>query len=232
LNSTVVREKFRSIEHRFRQMTSQNKKNVALTMRVTHPQDYPEPRDSISHDWIVRLSEWGLNPVLVPNRLPDPAGYLTAWGIDLIILTGGEDVATDSVRDQTECEILELALSNGIPVLGVCRGFQLINHYLGGRLDRVQNHAGTPHSVRYAGIWSKIYGEEAEVNSFHNQGISEAGLAPDLVAVCKDEDGMVEAAHHRQAPLFAMMWHPERGTFSAGDRRIVERLIDEKAFWH
>ncbi len=145
---------------------------------------------------------------------------------------GAEPIANDfndSARDATTLPLLRAAIAAGVPILGICRGFQEMNVALGGTLyqkvheqpnmldhreqgeDKAQQY-GFAHSIRFEsdsilGAW---YGaDEAEVNSLHGQGVRE--LAPSLVAEARAPDGLIEAFRVRDAKNFAMavQWHPE-----------------------
>ncbi|MCF6243319.1 MAG: hypothetical protein L3J74_18530, partial [Bacteroidales bacterium] len=80
---------------------------IALTMRVTQATGYIEPRDSISHDWICRLEQWGMIALLIPNTLKDPEAYCADLKPDVLILTGGDNPGETEVRDRTEYRLLD-----------------------------------------------------------------------------------------------------------------------------
>ncbi len=198
---------------------------VALTMRVTQASGYVEPRDSISHDWLARLGEWGMTPLLMPNHLSAPESYLDGLGADLLVLTGGDDVGVTPERDAAEKKLLDHATSRGLAVFGVCRGMQLINLHLGGRLTPVDGHVAHPHAVSVDPRWRDRYEAETMVNSFHSQAVPADGLAPGLAAAARDGNGNVEAFFHQTLPMAAIMWHAERPGAPAGDRKLLEGLI-------
>jgi N5-(cytidine 5'-diphosphoramidyl)-L-glutamine hydrolase len=200
-------------------------------MRVTQASSYHEPRDSISHDWLRRAEVWRMTPVLIPNILSDPKRYLSEARADLLVLTGGEDLGTGVDRDRTEEALLDFALDTGLPVLGVCRGMQLINSRLGGRLTAVAGHIAAPHRIRIEAGWSELHGASRVVNSFHATGIGADELAPDLQPIAYDDQGQIEAACHRRAPLIAVMWHPERGELHDADRDMIAKLVEQRVFW-
>ncbi len=204
---------------------------VAMTMRVTEAAGYKETRDSISHDWLARLDEWGMTPLLVPNLGNKAPKALDDLGADVLVLTGGDDLGETPVRDETEALLLDHALSLEMPVFGVCRGLQLINAYFGGHLTTVEGHAATFHDVSLAGHLEEFYGPKAKVNSFHKLGIAPEGLGKSLIADAHDDTGLVEAAHHQTLPIAAVMWHPERNEALEGDRLLMIRLGKEGAFW-
>jgi putative glutamine amidotransferase len=136
----------------------------------------------------------------------------------------------DPHRDETTLSLIPRAVAGGVPVLGVCRGFQEMNVAMGGTLHQhVHEIAGLadhredkeqPLELQYApshevelepgGLLMKIAGtERIRVNSLHGQGVDR--LAPDLAVEARAPDGLVEAFRVRSAPAFALavQWHPE-----------------------
>jgi putative glutamine amidotransferase len=136
----------------------------------------------------------------------------------------------DPHRDATTLSLIPRAVANGVPVLGVCRGFQEMNVAMGGTLhQRVHEVAGfsdhredkeQPLDVQYApahevllepgGLLLSLAGRDRiEVNSLHWQGVDQ--LAPDLAVEARAPDGLIEAFRVKSAPSFALavQWHPE-----------------------
>jgi putative glutamine amidotransferase len=141
-----------------------------------------------------------------------------------------EGTLHDPHRDATTLSLIPRALEAGVPVFGVCRGFQEMNVALGGTLhQRVHEVAGfadhrenkeQPLDVQYApahdvvlepaGLLRKLAGSDrVRVNSLHGQGVER--LAPDLEIEARAPDGLVEAFRVKSAPGFALavQWHPE-----------------------
>ena len=203
---------------------------VALTMRITEAADYPEPRDSISHDWMARLAEWRMTPLLVPNLGEEAPAVLDHLKPDILVFTGGDDLGATPVRDATETGLLDHALASGLPVLGVCRGLQLINTHFGGSLIPVEGHRARPHQVTVAEPWHHFYGPSATVNSFHDQGVAAETVGNGLTVTATDADGNVEGFYHPEKPLAAVMWHPEREGGLEGDRLLLTALAGGKEF--
>lgn len=202
-------------------------------MRVVEAASYAEPRDAISHDWIRWFDGIDAVPVLVPNVLPDPAAYVRRMGASALLLTGGNDLETSPDRDRTEKALLAGALEHRMPVLAVCRGLQLVNSFFGGSLTRdltpFGRHVGVTHQVRLRGAGG-LSGlpAEARVNSFHNQGVQMSGLAADLIPFATSDDGIVEGLVHRDAPVIAVQWHPERENAGADvDRTLVRAWMSQ-----
>lgn len=136
----------------------------------------------------------------------------------------------DPHRDATTLSLIPRAIALGVPVFGVCRGFQEMNVALGGTLhQRVQEVAGLadhrenkdePLDVQYApahdvtlepdGLLAKLAGtDRASVNSLHSQGVDRLG--PGLAVEARAPDGLIEAFRVKDAPAFALavQWHPE-----------------------
>lgn len=173
-------------------------------------------------------------------------------GVDGIILAGGADVDpalygsaghpavydVDEGRDAGEIEIIRYAIAHNLPLLGICRGAQLLNVALGGTLiehlpdyvgEQVRHRASPPgvayHSVRLASDsrLAQIVGEvDPRIASWHHQAIRK--VAPDLVAVAWAADGTVEAVEMpSHAWMVAVQWHPE---LTAADDPAQQRIFD------
>lgn len=159
-------------------------------------------------------------------------------GIDALLLQGGGDLSpqwyggatqasttVDPARDEFELALLEAALTSGKPVLGICRGCQLLNVAYGGSLfqnlqaerarsiahsdrERYDEHV---HGVRLArgGLLDACYARsEGLVNSAHGQGIAVLGSGLVAEAWCS-EDGLVEAVRSDSGWAVGVQWHPE-----------------------
>jgi putative glutamine amidotransferase len=125
---------------------------------------------------------------------------MVAAEVSIVILSGGGDVGDDPERDFTERGLLEYARVNRLPLLGICRGMQVMGVNAGGKLIRVARHVGGRH---------QISGEmTGEVNSFHEKALS--SCPPDYRETSRSEDGVLEAIRHRILPWEGWMWHPER----------------------
>ena len=150
---------------------------------------------------------------------------------DGLILCGGGDVAPyfygeknlasrdiDVKRDECEFALLESFVKEKKPVLGICRGLQVINVYFGGTLFQSLSTPKIHYSVQDVlhevecerdGFLGKIYGQKITVNSMHRQAICKLGK--DLKISCKCAyDGVIEGAEHNHMPVFGVQFHPER----------------------
>lgn len=212
---------------------------IAVTQRVEVVKTYGERRDCLDQQWGAFLEGLGLTPVAVPNGLSQPAIWMDALGIEGLLLTGGNDLSIlpgagnpAPERDQTEAALLDAAKERNLPVLGVCRGMQMINHWLGGQLVPVEGHTAVRHGLKLlSGAVDFI--DFRDVNSFHDWGMQADSLASGLTARCEAPDGTVEAYTHDTLPWAGIMWHPERETpFTGPDQQLFLRLFRDRLCRH
>ena len=128
-----------------------NELRVGLTMRELHPAGYAEPRDALARAWgafmQAALPETAWLPV--PNLGATGAlQFCARWGINALILTGGEDIGVSPVRDVTERALWQHFVRKRWPVFGVCRGLQLMWTEIGGELEVKTGHIAVRHAVR------------------------------------------------------------------------------------
>ena len=128
-------------------------------------------------------------------------------------LDGSEDL--DEARDARELTLIDNFLCAGKPVIGICRGLQVLNVYFGGTLrQHIEGHCQIDgvdrlHVINTApGLLRTLYGARFTVNSAHHQAVRRLGKGLCVLA-CAD-DGTVEAVGHKTLPVFAVQWHPER----------------------
>jgi N5-(cytidine 5'-diphosphoramidyl)-L-glutamine hydrolase len=222
---------------------------IAITMRVVENVGYQEWRDALSHDWIAFLVGLGAEPVLVPNLLPEPERFLDAMAPAGLILIGGDDPDPGIAdmasagrpqsgsprlqRDWTEARLLAQARRQRLKVLGVCRGLETINLFFGGSVRpdikglTGENHVGECHKIRLSAPWlGRQAGATMQVNSFHRQGIRGDDLAPGLDSLATTECGVIEGLVHRELPIAAVQWHPERPHSDVEfDRRLFSECL-------
>ena len=196
-------------------------RKVAITQRVTVIPEYGERRDCLDQAWPRFIAACGLLPLPLPNVID--VALALCGGSDLagLVLTGGNDLAAlggvAPERDATENALLDAAESRGLPVLGVCRGMQLIQQRCGVPLQRVEGHVTRRQVIQ-------VNGESTEVNSYHRFAARESRPPLDVWAVAAD--GVVKAIRHTARPTTGIMWHPERNTpFAADDVALFRHVF-------
>lgn len=184
--------------------------------------------------------------------IPLEPGDAPPDGFDALCLAGGEDVEpgryasedlgcenVDPERDALEFALLERALAHDLPVLGICRGFQVLNVAFGGSL--VQDLPGhrpvgdevITHEVAAAdgSLLARIVGTQPHlVNSRHHQAVTATTLAPDLEPVAQ-VDGLIEAVESRAHRfVLGVQWHPERtDEVAPAATRVFAALVEAAA---
>lgn len=196
-------------------------KTVAITQRVTVVPEHGERRDCLDQAWPRFLAACGILPLPLPNVVEVALAMCGNSELAGVVLTGGNDLASlggdAPERDATENALLDAAELRGLPVLGVCRGMQLIQQRCAVPLDRVEGHVTRRQTIR-------IDGEPAEVNSYHCFGARES--RPPLETWAIAPDGVIKAVRHMARPTIGIMWHPERNApFAANDVALFRRVF-------
>ena len=169
--------------------------------------------------------------------------------LDALLVPGGADVdparygqepdpatspADFAAQDQFEAELMAAAIAQGVPVLAICRGFQLVNVEHGGTL--VQDvpvdspHRNSVHDVTLASdsaLAAAIGRSELPVSSYHHQAVDRVGDG--LRVVGRASDGVVEALEHPTAELIAVQWHPEDTAASDPTQHAIFQWIVDRA---
>ncbi|MFL9985729.1 gamma-glutamyl-gamma-aminobutyrate hydrolase family protein [Paraburkholderia sediminicola] len=248
----IIAARARQLFDRAGQRITQRTLRIGVSARIFHPEpgakglrgktlQYLE--ESIAH-WVMSrdvlvfmIPTVGHQGMLHPSniRLRDYAKHL-----DGLLLQGGADVSPqsyaeqstspewpgDRVRDMYELELLHEFIESGKPVLGVCRGCQLINVAFGGTLYQDiatdvptagahvnENYDQHRHSIHFpdgSTLANMFPGRrEAIVNSIHHQAVKTIGRDLNIEAVSAS-DGIIEAVRYRRAPfVMGVQWHPE-----------------------
>lgn len=195
----------------------------------------------MNQTYVRTLENLGALPVMIPLHMSDATLRGIFERLDGLFLPGGEDIdpsnyshdrhpllgATDKERDRTELIMTRWAIEAGMPVLGVCRGVQMINVACGGTLtqdlhsefpDLAKHDYFPPSFERYRishpveiAAGSRLagaLGQVHEVNSMHHQGVDRVGFGLEVVA--RADDGLPEALEAPDLPfVVGVQWHPE-----------------------
>lgn len=209
------------------------------------------PSAVLQRDYLDGVVAAGGVPVLLPPVDGMTADVLSR--VDGLLVAGGADVdpvhygaeraaATGPARpdrDHAEHTLIEAALANGVPLLGVCRGMQLLNVVLGGTLHQhVPDVFGSDDHLPAPGTYGRvpvktapgsrlaaIVGSEVDVHCHHHQSVDL--LPPGLVPAAWAGDGVVEAIE-LAGPDFVLgvQWHPEANPERGADHRLFEALVE------
>ena len=207
-------------------------KRVAITQRLIRVDAYYEIRTALDIRWTQLLR--AIDMVLMPVPFDIDLSTFADLGMDGLILSGGNDLSVHSndelsgLRDNHETSCIDYAIENSIPVLGVCRGMQMIADYFGSTFNEVENHVATKHGLEIIGdsTSGSLLKKAASVNSFHNYAIDKLGEGLNEVAVAP-EDGVLEAVEHSRHKIFGLMWHPERDEpFYAYNLDLIRSFFD------
>ena len=196
-------------------------------------------RSYVNNDYILSVIKNGGIPFIIPFNENEEVIKEQIEMVDGLLLSGGQDVAPKNYgeeptpklgdifpeRDDFEYALLKAALEANKPILGICRGLQIINTYFNGSLYQDLSYIGTevlkhnqvnsPSMVTHSVTIDKtsklfdIFGEEKiMVNSFHHQAVKKLGDG--LVKSAEAPDGIIEAIEKTDYPfLVAVQWHPE-----------------------
>lgn len=198
-------------------------KPLLVTQRVVEDANHKERRDALDQRWAQFLVEAGLLAIPAPNHLRSIQELVSEIRFGGILLTGGGDLVNyggdTPERDAVETFLLEYAIRNNVPVMGVCRGMQSIQSYFQIRLEKVEGHVTPTQSIQ-------VHGRRRNVNSYHQWGSRDLHSSFDVWASA--EDGVVEGIRHLQHPIKGIMWHPERLTpFHSEDLILFQRHFSE-----
>ena len=211
------------------------------------------PTDAISHTYVSAIQEAGGAPLLFPSidvHVDDPGRLLDL--VDGLFLPGGRDLdaalyaseahpSNDTplrVRDELEIALTQLARERGMPVLGACRGLQVINVALGGTLEQhlgdrldltphrveVGTHTSHPVAIEPGTLLSDITHElEFDISSHHHQGVDRLGEGLRVTGWATLDELPEAIEDPERGFVLGVQWHPEADERS----RLVAALVEE-----
>lgn len=178
---------------------------IGITQRVDIHPDYAERRDALDQNWYQFCSKCSLVPILIPNNIALCQHLISTIPLSGFILTGGNSPVSYGgnapERDCVENYIIKYAEQSNIPIIGVCRGMQMIQLYYGTSLSSVTGHVNEIKDITFQGV-------ERQINSYHE--LASTTCDPPLALLASSNDGVVKAIQHQHFLISAIMWHPER----------------------
>ena len=204
--------------------------------------------DTVARGMVAGVVAAGAVPLILPVVEPRLAA-MQLRNVDALVLSGGQDLDLsdpdsaadpsrwiDPARDRYEFALWEAAKERRLPVLGVCRGMQLVNVALGGSLDAHiddhdagDRHASEPHEISLepgSRLATLVGADSALVNTIHHQAVS--SLGDGLAVVARAADHTVEAVESGpDEPWFVgIQWHPELMLDGRGGQPLFDGLIE------
>ena len=174
-------------------------------------------------DYLDGIKAAGGIPVVLPIAMSETDAERIVETFNGFLFTGGQDVSSCPERDKEETLLLQKALEADKPVLGICRGLQFINAFMGGTLwqdlpsqhpSEIVHRQGKPydvptHQVILNGDLQSLLGKEVlEVNTLHHQAVKDLGNG--LIPMAIAPDGIIEAFMlPGKRFVWAVQWHPE-----------------------
>jgi putative glutamine amidotransferase len=207
--------------------------------------------DDLNEVALAAVRDLGWEPTLIAaGEQPVEATLAQVSEADAIVILGGEDVEPrfyggpasypgsghhEPLADEAQIETVRLAVRDRIPLLGICRGTQVMNVALGGTLvqhlpqDGAHRRAGpsslelVPVHARLSGALAEVLDPDAAVWCGHHQAIDRLGDG--LVPVALAPDGVIEAVAHDVAPMMGVQWHPEHRDADQSQLRVLLALL-------
>jgi len=214
------------------------RKLVCLTSR-TMLDELRQEKQFVNTRYVKPLTERGMNTMMLTLDNPSPEEMFNLC--DAFVVTGGVDLDPVTYKDINiglskdihpsldliDSLVIKYAKTTKKPLLGVCRGLQSINVFLGGTLyqDLAQlglKHSNIPGNHKINTVENDVLKFESEiaVNSYHHQGIKK--LATGFKVIGKHTDGIIEAVVHESLPIIAVQWHPEMRPSSPESKVIFD----------
>lgn len=189
-------------------------------------------KDTVNYETALRRLEIPYCTTLNPDEAALSTHLLLPGGGDITpAFFGQRDHGSrqiDTELDILQFQALSLFVAQKKPVLGICKGLQIINVHFGGdikqHIDTAEQHKWNgkdqTHYVYHSTLdrsdfFYQLYGNSTLVNSAHHQAVDRLGTG--LLCACRAGDNVIEGLFHASLPLFAVQWHPERFWYQGGE---------------
>lgn len=181
-------------------------------------------KEFVNTTYVNAMQSLGFNVIMLTLNCPNPEEVFKLC--DGFVVTGGSDIdpmwfgepnrghSKDVNRDMDLLDklVIEYAVKAKKPMIGICRGIQSINAFLGGTLyqDIGNDHRNKKYDHEVHTIKNRLldFDENIIVNSYHHQAVKD--VAPNMQVIAWHKDGTIEAIIHNELPIMATQWHPEK----------------------
>ena len=140
-----------------------------------------------------------------------------------IVDEGGWHFSQLKTPKEIEIKLLNLAIKNKIPILAVCRGFQLVAKFFKSKISKTINHVRSSHVLKINNKNHRLKIKVLKVNSYHNYAVNQLPRFFDLIIRCSDNS--IEIAKSSKYKILSFMFHPER-------KNISQKQINKIVFSH
>jgi putative glutamine amidotransferase len=210
-------------------------KKILVTQRLILNESYHEVREALDIEWGKLFSQLDFLPIVLPVEV-DFKKYFELENVSGVMLTGGNDLSIFNnnelsiKRDNYEKNLISYCIEHNIPLLGICRGMQLIGNYFNADFEKVSGHVAIRHSlvIDQNSRYYESLKEVKEVNSYHNYALKYPG--DNIMISAKSPDGIIKAIEHKSRKVFGQMWHPEREhPFSKSEMKLIKSFFNNQA---
>lgn len=205
---------------------------IFISQSINIVKSYKEKADTLSAEWVNYFFKIRPDILLIPvpnnpDKVEEMFYFLKPQGL---ILSSGNDIKEFKERDHTEKKLIDIFLNKKKPILGICRGMQLLNIYFGGKIKKNKknffgrNHSNSNHHVDISNFdYEK---KKITVNSFHDYGIHINDIAENFKIFASCDEKIVEGFYDFKKKVYAVQWHPERKTDSVDfDKSLINKVF-------
>ena len=192
-------------------------KKIITSQRIDFISERNEVREGLDTKINLILLKLGYFPLALSNNLGtlsklEIMNFLDEICPHGILLSGGNDIGEYEKRDTFERTLIEYAIKTRKPLIGICRGMQMIAKYFDVFLDPIDNHVSKKNKI--SGFIDK------EIMCFHRFQLRNC---PDnFYILAKSNDGCIEAIRSNKYKMLGIMWHPERGELDLIDQNLIK----------
>ena len=193
----------------------------------------------VNCNYINALQKYDCNCIMLTTKNPALEEVLSLC--DGLLVTGGADLdpmyygeknegKSEEVSkdlDDLDKQVIEYAVKNKIPLLGICRGHQSINVFLGGSLHQhIDGHSNIVDGHEVETLPNRMLKFDSKIiaNSYHHQAVNK--LAPDMIEIARHIDGTNEAIIHKDLPIIGIQWHPEKSPEKKESKIIFDKFFE------